>query len=50
MAVDLDGEVHDRVEDELATFRLSFPVDAFERFELAEHGVWEPVAAFPLAR
>jgi 2'-5' RNA ligase len=50
MAVDLDDEVHDLVEAEFATFRLAMPVDTFERFELADHGAWEPVAEFPLAR
>lgn len=50
MAVDLADEVHDRVEDEFSSFRHSFLVTEFERFELSDYGVWEPVASFALAR
>jgi 2'-5' RNA ligase len=48
IAVDLSDKQHDRAEEELAGFRLSFPVAGIERYELAEHGVWESAAAFPL--
>ena len=48
IAVDLDDEAHDRAERELAGFVLAFEVVEIERFELAEHGVWESVAFFPL--
>jgi 2'-5' RNA ligase len=48
MAVDLSDEVHDRVEGEMATFSAEFAATELERYVLAEHGVWEPVAAFPL--
>lgn len=48
IAVDLSDEQHDRAEEQLAEFHLDFPVTQIERYELAEHGVWESVAAFPL--
>lgn len=48
IAVDLSDEQHDRAEKKLAGFRLFFPVSAIERYELAEHGVWESVVGFPL--
>lgn len=48
IAVDLSDEQHDLAEKELAGFGLSFTVSAIERYELAEHGVWESAAAFPL--
>lgn len=48
IAVDLSDEQHDRAEKELVGFRLSFPVSGIERYELAEHGVWESVVGFPL--
>jgi 2'-5' RNA ligase len=48
IAVDLSDEQHDRAERDLAGFRLSFPVSGIERYELAEHGVWESAAAFAL--
>jgi 2'-5' RNA ligase len=48
MAVDLSDEVHDRVENEFADYQLTFRVEDLVRFELAEHGVWEAVATFPL--
>ncbi len=48
MAVDLADDVHDRVETELADYELTFRVEDLVRFELAEHGVWEPVATFAL--
>ncbi len=48
IAVDLTDEVHDRAEKKTAGFALEFAVTAIERFELAEHGVWESVAEFPL--
>lgn len=48
IAVDLSDEVHDRAEEDSAGFRLEFAVAEIERFELAEHGVWESVAAFPI--
>lgn len=48
IAVDLSDEQHDHAEKELAGFRLSFPVSGIERYELAEHGVWESVSVFPL--
>lgn len=47
IAVDLSDEQHDRAEKDLAGFRLSFPVSGIERYELAEHGVWESAATFP---
>ena len=40
--------VHDRAEEKTAGFRLEFAVTAIERYELAEYGVWESVAAFGL--
>jgi 2'-5' RNA ligase len=48
IAVDLSDEVHDRAEKQTADFRLEFAVTEIERFELAEYGVWESVAKFPL--
>lgn len=48
VAVDLSDEQHDRAEQQLAGFRLDFAVTQIERYELAEHGVWESVATFPL--
>jgi 2'-5' RNA ligase len=48
MAVDLADDVHDRVEEEMSAFSAQFRVTALDRYVLAEHGVWEPVAAFPL--
>jgi 2'-5' RNA ligase len=48
IAVDLSDEVHDRAERELERFELEFPVTRFERFELTEDGIWDPVMAFPL--
>ncbi len=48
IAVDLADPVHDQAEGELARFTLRFDVAEIERYELAEHGVWESVAAFPL--
>ena len=48
IAVDLSGEAHDRAEAELFDFGLEFAVERIERYELAEHGVWESVAQFPL--
>jgi 2'-5' RNA ligase len=48
IAVDLSDEQHDRAERDLAGFRLSFTVSEIERYELAEHGVWESAAVFPL--
>jgi 2'-5' RNA ligase len=49
MAVDLDGHVHDGVEADLASFHLSWTVTEFERYELSDYGVWQPVTSFPLA-
>jgi hypothetical protein len=49
MAVDLVDEAHDRAEFELAAFELSLSVTEFERFELTDYGVWEPVATFALS-
>jgi 2'-5' RNA ligase len=49
IAVDLSDAQHDHAETELAGFRLSFPVSGIERYELAEHGVWESAAVFPLS-
>jgi 2'-5' RNA ligase len=49
MAVDLADEAHDRAEAELASFELALSVTEFERFELTDYGVWEPVATFGLA-
>jgi 2'-5' RNA ligase len=49
MAVDLVDEAHDRAESELAAFELSLSVTEFERFELTDYGVWEPVATFALS-
>lgn len=48
LAVDLADVVHDRVEAEMANFSAEFFVAELERYVLAEHGVWEPAAAFPL--
>ncbi len=48
MAMDLPDAVHDEVESDLADYSLRFEVSTLDRYELAEHGVWEPVAAFPL--
>jgi 2'-5' RNA ligase len=48
IAVDLSHQAHDRAELELADFYLQFTVSHIERYELAEHGVWESVAEFPL--
>lgn len=48
IAVDLPDQAHDRAESEMSTFCLELPVTQIERFELAEHGVWESVATFPL--
>jgi 2'-5' RNA ligase len=48
IAVDLSDQAHDRAEAELADFSLQFPVTRIERYELAEHGVWESVAEFSL--
>jgi 2'-5' RNA ligase len=47
-AVDLSDVVHDRAEEKTAGFRLEFAVTAFERYELAEYGVWESIEAFGL--
>lgn len=49
IAVDLSDEQHDHAEAELAGFRLSFPVLGIERYELAEHGVWESAVVFPFS-
>jgi 2'-5' RNA ligase len=48
IAVDLPDEAHDLAEAQLAHFDLEFAVSRIERYELAEHGVWESVAEFPL--
>ncbi|MCZ3390118.1 MAG: 2'-5' RNA ligase family protein [Actinomycetia bacterium] len=48
IAVDLSEDAHDRAEAQLADFGLEFSVARIERYELAEHGVWESVAEFPL--
>jgi 2'-5' RNA ligase len=48
IAVDLADDVHDRAEAEFGEFDLNFPVTWIERFELAEHGVWESMVSFPL--
>jgi len=50
LAAELSDEVHDRAEAELRDFSLDFTVDELERFELTDHGVWESVASFTLAR
>lgn len=49
MAVDLDDQQHERAEQAMAGYRLAFEVTELDRYELAEHGVWEPAASFPLA-
>ena len=46
MAVDLSDAVHDAVEAALARFDVAFEAGAIDRYALAEHGVWEPVATF----
>ncbi|MCZ3386517.1 MAG: 2'-5' RNA ligase family protein [Actinomycetia bacterium] len=48
IAVDLADQLHDHAEAEFADYRLEFPVTHIERYALAEHGVWESVATFPL--
>jgi 2'-5' RNA ligase len=48
IAVDLPDEQHLQAESDLADFTLDFDAAEIERYELAEHGVWEPVASFPL--
>ena len=48
MAVDLADDVHDRVEEEMSSFSAEFLVAEVDRYVLAEHGVWESVAGFPL--
>ena len=48
IAVDLSDEAHDGAEAQLADFSLQFSATRIERYELAEHGVWESVAEFPL--
>jgi 2'-5' RNA ligase len=48
VAVELSDDVHDRAEAEFGDFDLTFPVTWIERFELAEHGVWESMLSFPL--
>lgn len=49
IAVDLADDAHDRAESQLADFTLRFEVTQIERYELAEHGVWESVVGFGLA-
>lgn len=46
MAVDLADGVHDQVEEEMSSFSAEFLVAGLDRYVLAEHGVWEPVAGF----
>jgi 2'-5' RNA ligase len=48
IAVDLSDDAHDHAEKELTAFALRFEVAQIERYELAEHGVWESVAGFQL--
>ena len=48
IAVDLSTDDHDRAERQLADFALRFAVTRIERYELAEHGVWESVKDFDL--
>lgn len=48
MAVDLADDVHDRVEEEMSSFSAEFLVAELDRYVLAEHGVWESAAGFPL--
>lgn len=48
IAIDLSDDAHDRSEAQLADFALEFSVARIERYELAEYGVWESVAEFPL--
>ncbi|MEO8107526.1 MAG: 2'-5' RNA ligase family protein, partial [Actinomycetes bacterium] len=49
IAVELADEAHDVAERRLAEFALRFDVSQIERYELAEHGVWESVREFGLA-
>jgi 2'-5' RNA ligase len=49
IAVDLATDDHDRAERRLADFAVRFAVTRIERYELAEHGVWESVKEFDLA-
>ena len=49
IAVDLADDAHDRAESRLAEFALRFEVTQIERYELAEHGVWESVRHFGCA-
>jgi len=49
IAVDLADDAHDRAESRLSDFALRFAVTQIERYELAEHGVWESVTDFGLS-
>lgn len=49
IAVDLASDAHDLAESRLAGFSLRFGVTGIERYELAEHGVWESEKDFELA-
>ena len=49
IAVDLATDAHDLAERRLSEFALRFEVTQIERYELAEHGVWESVMDFDLA-
>lgn len=48
IAFDLADEVHNRAEELSAGFQLDFAASSVERYELADYGVWESVAEFPL--
>ena len=48
LAAELSDDAHDRAEAELRDFSFDFTVSVMERYELTDHGVWEPVATFEL--
>ncbi|MFL6287122.1 MAG: 2'-5' RNA ligase family protein [Actinomycetes bacterium] len=48
LAVELADEIHDRAESDFSDFNCTFDVERIERYEVADHGVWEPIATFPL--